>query len=48
MQVDNPILFDYSMISGGILTDRRDLLNQHVDGCYGYQDPTQEGMSTSI
>uniref|UniRef100_A0A2N9F9G1 Protein kinase domain-containing protein n=1 Tax=Fagus sylvatica TaxID=28930 RepID=A0A2N9F9G1_FAGSY len=42
-QVDNPILFDYSMISGGILTDRRDLLNQHVDGCYGYQDPTQEG-----
>ncbi|XP_055959662.1 probable inactive leucine-rich repeat receptor-like protein kinase At3g03770 isoform X2 [Mercurialis annua] len=34
-----PILFDVSMISGGILTDKRNIWYQYVDGCYGYIDP---------
>ncbi|WCJ30283.1 Protein kinase superfamily protein [Euphorbia peplus] len=33
------LLFDLSMISGGILTDKRDLLNQKIRGCSGYSDP---------
>ncbi|GLU07753.1 hypothetical protein SLE2022_247010 [Rubroshorea leprosula] len=36
----NPVLFDFSMISGGILIDRKDLLNQYVHGCYGFVDPS--------
>lgn len=36
----NPVLFDFSMISGGKVTDRKDLLNQYVHGCYGYIDPS--------
>ncbi|XP_031378688.1 uncharacterized protein LOC116194106 isoform X2 [Punica granatum] len=36
----NPAVYDYSMISGGSsLTDRRNILNQHVKGRYGYIDP---------
>ncbi|CAK7350013.1 unnamed protein product [Dovyalis caffra] len=38
-QDDNPILFDLSMITGGVVTDRRKLINQQVVGCYGYVDP---------
>ncbi|KAJ4839660.1 hypothetical protein Tsubulata_026455 [Turnera subulata] len=34
-----PVIYDFSMISGGILTDRRELTNQYVDGCHGYIDP---------
>ncbi|XP_050208462.1 uncharacterized protein LOC126657743 isoform X1 [Mercurialis annua] len=34
-----PILFDVSMISGGILTDKRNVWYQYVDGCCGYVDP---------
>ncbi|KAL6507721.1 hypothetical protein OROGR_023916 [Orobanche gracilis] len=33
------LIFDLSMISGGILTDKRDLLNQYIEGCDGYADP---------
>ncbi|GLT86885.1 hypothetical protein SLE2022_049950 [Rubroshorea leprosula] len=36
----NPLLFDFSMISGGVLTDKKDILNQYVFGCYGYIDPS--------
>lgn len=36
----NPILYDFSMISGGIFIDRKDILNQYVHGCYGYVDPS--------
>uniref|UniRef100_A0A7N0V8Q8 Protein kinase domain-containing protein n=1 Tax=Kalanchoe fedtschenkoi TaxID=63787 RepID=A0A7N0V8Q8_KALFE len=35
----NPKLYDFSMISGGILPDKRELLNQYVRGCHGYIDP---------
>ncbi|KAJ4843972.1 hypothetical protein Tsubulata_047973, partial [Turnera subulata] len=35
----NPILFDLSMVSGGIFCDKRDLVNQYNDGCVGYVDP---------
>ncbi|XP_050208461.1 uncharacterized protein LOC126657741 isoform X2 [Mercurialis annua] len=34
-----PLLFDVSMISGGILTDKRNVWYQYVDGCCGYVDP---------
>ncbi|KAJ4825250.1 hypothetical protein Tsubulata_043751 [Turnera subulata] len=34
-----PVIYDFGMISGGILTDRRELTNQYVDGCHGYIDP---------
>ncbi|KAJ4847875.1 hypothetical protein Tsubulata_011599 [Turnera subulata] len=34
-----PVIYDFSMISGGILTDRTELTNQYVDGCHGYIDP---------
>ncbi|KAJ4830202.1 hypothetical protein Tsubulata_050948 [Turnera subulata] len=34
-----PVIYDFSMISGGIVTDRRELTNQYVDGCHGYIDP---------
>ncbi|XP_065848767.1 uncharacterized protein [Euphorbia lathyris] len=33
------LLFDFSMISGGILTDKRELLNQYIQGSCGYSDP---------
>lgn len=35
----NAKLYDFSMISGGILADKTELLNQHIRGCYGYIDP---------
>ncbi|KAJ4839798.1 hypothetical protein Tsubulata_036898 [Turnera subulata] len=34
-----PVIYDFSMMSGGILTDRRELTDQYVDGCHGYIDP---------
>ncbi|XP_037494348.1 serine/threonine-protein kinase BIK1 [Jatropha curcas] len=34
-----PVLIDYSMLSGGILTDRRHIVNQYLEGCHGYVDP---------
>ncbi|KAJ4847892.1 hypothetical protein Tsubulata_011623 [Turnera subulata] len=34
-----PVIYDFSMISGGILTDRTELTNHYVDGCHGYIDP---------
>ncbi|KAJ4825249.1 hypothetical protein Tsubulata_043748, partial [Turnera subulata] len=34
-----PVIYDFGMISGGILTDRTELTNQYVDGCHGYIDP---------
>ncbi|XP_055959664.1 uncharacterized protein LOC126655331 isoform X2 [Mercurialis annua] len=33
------VLFDLSMISGGILIDKRNLPDQYVNGCHGYIDP---------
>ncbi|KAJ4837417.1 hypothetical protein Tsubulata_022498 [Turnera subulata] len=39
-QAQEPILFDFSMISGGNLYDKRNILNEHVNGCHGYVDPT--------
>ncbi|CAK7322479.1 unnamed protein product [Dovyalis caffra] len=39
LKYDNPILFDLSMISSGVVTDRRNLINQQVVGCYGYVNP---------
>lgn len=43
----NPVLTDFSMITGGILREKRDVLNQYVHGCYGYIDPSlvQSGWS---
>ncbi|KAL9680891.1 hypothetical protein QQ045_012671 [Rhodiola kirilowii] len=35
----NPKLYDFSMISGGNLADKRELLNQYLQGCHGYADP---------
>ncbi|WCJ30271.1 Protein kinase family protein [Euphorbia peplus] len=34
------LLFDFIMISGGVLTDKRELLNQKIYGCSGYSDPS--------
>ncbi|KAJ4842534.1 hypothetical protein Tsubulata_020816 [Turnera subulata] len=39
-QAQEPVLFDFSMISGGILYDKRNILNEPVNGCHGYVDPT--------
>ncbi|KAJ4837421.1 hypothetical protein Tsubulata_022508 [Turnera subulata] len=39
-QEQEPVLFDFSMISGGILYDKRNILHEHVNGCHGYTDPT--------
>ncbi|KAJ4834876.1 hypothetical protein Tsubulata_036771 [Turnera subulata] len=39
-QEQEPVLFDFSMISGGILYDKRNILNEPVNGCHGYVDPT--------
>ncbi|XP_065848709.1 protein LYK2-like isoform X2 [Euphorbia lathyris] len=38
-QDHEPLLFDFSMISGGMLTDKRDLLNHCIQGCCAYSDP---------
>ncbi|WCJ42479.1 Protein kinase superfamily protein [Euphorbia peplus] len=38
-QEHEPVLFDFSMISGGILTDRRDLLNQYLQSWCCYSHP---------
>ncbi|XP_065850003.1 uncharacterized protein [Euphorbia lathyris] len=38
-QDHEPLLFDFSMISGGILTDKRDLLDQHLQGCFAIPGP---------
>ncbi|XP_065849814.1 uncharacterized protein [Euphorbia lathyris] len=38
-QDHEPLLFDFSMISGGILTDKRDLLDQHLQGCFAQPGP---------
>ncbi|CAM8946103.1 unnamed protein product [Rhodiola kirilowii] len=35
----NAKLYDFSMISGGNLADKRELLNQYLHGCHGYADP---------
>ncbi|KAL9683618.1 hypothetical protein QQ045_015442 [Rhodiola kirilowii] len=35
----NPKLYDFSMISGGNLVDKREVLNQYLNGCHGYADP---------
>ncbi|KAJ4825164.1 hypothetical protein Tsubulata_032184 [Turnera subulata] len=39
-QTQEPVLFDFSMISGGILYDKRNILYEHANGCHGYVDPT--------
>ncbi|KAJ4834875.1 hypothetical protein Tsubulata_036770 [Turnera subulata] len=39
-QEQEPVLFDFSMISGGILYDKRNILNEPANGCHGYVDPT--------
>ncbi|XP_065848710.1 uncharacterized protein [Euphorbia lathyris] len=39
VQDHEPLLFDFSMISGGMLTDKRDLLNHCIQGCCAYSDP---------
>ncbi|KAJ4848580.1 hypothetical protein Tsubulata_043579 [Turnera subulata] len=39
-QKEEPVLFDFSMISGGILYDKRNILYEHANGCHGYVDPT--------
>ncbi|KAJ4837419.1 hypothetical protein Tsubulata_022502 [Turnera subulata] len=39
-QAQEPILYDFSMISGGNLYDKRNILNEHVNGCHGCVDPT--------
>ncbi|KAJ4824248.1 hypothetical protein Tsubulata_027848 [Turnera subulata] len=38
-QEQEPVLFDFSMISGGILYDKRNILYEHANGCHGYVDP---------
>ncbi|KAJ4836872.1 hypothetical protein Tsubulata_035783 [Turnera subulata] len=42
----SPVLYDFSMISGGILTDKRDLVNQYVIGNHGYVDPVSARTGT--
>ncbi|WCJ42477.1 Receptor-like protein kinase [Euphorbia peplus] len=44
-QDHEPVLFDFSMISGGILTDKRDLLNQNLQGwcCYSHPNCPERG-----
>ncbi|XP_048128454.1 uncharacterized protein LOC115747272 isoform X2 [Rhodamnia argentea] len=35
----NAVLYDFSMLSGGYLTDRSFLIDEDAKGCHGYMDP---------